>query len=55
MNVFLSHQGGELLPVNKATALMGINKIHTLPVVRDGKIIRVVNLIKHIMNVLAKK
>ena len=42
----------------KAAALMAVNKIHTLPVVRDGKIIGIVNLInliKHIMNVLTKK
>ena len=44
--------------VIKAAALMAVNKIHTLPVVRDGKIIGIVNLInliKHIMNVLTKK
>lgn len=44
--------------VIKAAALMAVNKIHTLPVVRDGKVIGIVNLInliKHIMNVLTKK
>ena len=41
----------------KAAALMVVNKIHTLPVVRDGKIagiVHLVNLIKHIMNILTK-
>ncbi len=44
--------------VIKAAALMAVNKIHTLPVVRDGKVVGIIhlaNLIKHIMNVLAKK
>ena len=44
--------------VIKAAALMAVNKIHTHPVVRDGKIIvnvNLINLIKHIMNVLTKK
>ena len=44
--------------VIKAAALMAVNKIHTLPVVKNGKvvgIIHLVNLIKHIMNVLTKK
>ena len=43
--------------VIKAAALMAVNKIHTLPVVRDGKVVGIVNLInliKHIMNVLTK-
>lgn len=41
--------------VIKAAALMVVNRIHTLPVVRGGKvvgIVHLVNLIKHIMNVL---
>ena len=44
--------------VIKAAAIMVVNKIHTLPVVRDSKIIGIVhliNLIKHIMNVLTKE
>lgn len=43
--------------VIKPAALMVVNKIHTLPVVRDGKVVGIVhliNLIKHIMNVLTK-
>jgi CBS domain-containing protein len=43
--------------VIKAAALMVVNKIHTLPVVRDGKIagiVHLVNLIKHIMNILTR-
>lgn len=41
----------------KAAALMVVNKIHTLPVVRNGKVVGIVNLInliKHIMSVLTK-
>lgn len=43
--------------VIKAAALMVVNRIHTLPVVRGDKVIGIVhlvNLIKHIMNVLTK-
>lgn len=43
--------------VIKAAALMVVNKIHTLPVVNDGKVVGIVhliNLIKHIMNILTK-
>jgi CBS domain-containing protein len=43
--------------VIKPAALMVVNKIHTLPVVRDGKVVGIVhliNLIKHIMKVLTK-
>ncbi|MCF6154984.1 MAG: CBS domain-containing protein [Candidatus Brocadia sp.] len=43
--------------VIKAAALMAVNKIHTLPVVRDGKVVGIVhliNLIRHIMKILTK-
>lgn len=43
--------------VIKAAALMVVNKIHTLPVVKDSKVVGIVhliNLIKHIMNILTK-
>ncbi|TLD41089.1 MAG: CBS domain protein sometimes clustered with YjeE [Candidatus Jettenia ecosi] len=43
--------------VTKAAALMVVNKIHTLPVVKDSKVVGIVhliNLIRHIMNILAK-
>ncbi|GAB62354.1 MAG: CBS domain-containing protein [Candidatus Jettenia sp.] len=43
--------------VTKAAALMVVNKIHNLPVVRDSKVVGIVhliNLIRHIMNILAK-
>ncbi len=43
--------------VIKAAALMVVNKIHTLPVVKDRKVVGIVhliNLIKHIMNILTK-
>jgi CBS-domain-containing membrane protein len=41
----------------KAAALMVVNKIHTLPVIRDGKVVGIVprlTLIKHITKVLAE-
>lgn len=41
----------------KAAALMAVNKIHTLPVVKDGKVVGIVhlmNLIRHIMKILTK-
>ena len=44
-------------PIIKATALMVVNKIHTIPVVKDGKIVGIVSrltLIKHITKVLAE-
>jgi len=43
--------------VIKAAALMVVNKIHTLPVVKDSKVVGIVhliNLIKYIMNILTK-
>lgn len=43
--------------VIKAAALMVVNKIHTLPVVRDGKVVGIVSrltLIKHITKVLTE-
>ncbi len=42
----------------KAAALMAVNKIHTLPVVKAGKVVGIVhlmNLIRHIMKILTKK
>ena len=44
-------------PIIKAAALMVVNKIHTIPVVRDSKIVGIVSrltLIKHITKVLAE-
>lgn len=41
----------------KAAALMAVNKIHTLPVVKDGKVVGIVhlmNLVRHIMKILTK-
>ncbi|MEB2309905.1 MAG: CBS domain-containing protein [Candidatus Brocadiaceae bacterium] len=43
--------------VIKAAALMAVNKIHTLPVVKDGTVVGIVhliNLIRHIMKILTK-
>jgi CBS domain-containing protein len=43
--------------VIKAAALMAVNKIHTLPVVKDGKVVGIVhliNMIRHIMKILTK-
>jgi len=42
----------------KAAALMAVNKIHTLPVVKAGKVVGIVhlmNLIRHIMKILTKE
>ncbi|HHT9138505.1 MAG: CBS domain-containing protein [Candidatus Brocadiales bacterium] len=44
-------------PIIKAAALMVVNKIHTIPVVKDSKIVGIVSrltLIKHITKVLAE-
>ena len=44
-------------PIIKAAALMVVNKIHTIPVVKDNKIVGIVSrltLIKHITKVLAE-
>ncbi|MBI2469693.1 MAG: CBS domain-containing protein [Planctomycetes bacterium] len=44
-------------PIIKAAALMVVNKIHTIPVVRDGKVIGIVSrltLIKHITKVITE-
>ena len=44
-------------PIIKAAALMVVNKIHTIPVVRDSKIVGIVSrltLIKHITKVLTE-
>ncbi len=46
---------GEEDPIIKAAALMVMNKIHTIPVVRNGKVVGIVprlTLIKHITKVL---
>ena len=48
---------GEDDPIIKAAALMVVNKIHTIPVVRDGKVVGIVSrltLIKHITKVLTE-
>ncbi|MDN3514769.1 MAG: CBS domain-containing protein [Candidatus Brocadia sp.] len=44
-------------PIIKAAALMVVNKIHTLPVVKEGKVIGIVSrltLIKHITKILSE-
>ncbi|MBM2834275.1 MAG: hypothetical protein HW406_1436 [Candidatus Brocadiaceae bacterium] len=44
-------------PIIKAAALMVVNKIHTVPVVRNGKVVGIVSrltLIKHITKVLTE-
>ena len=44
-------------PIIKVAALMVVNKIHTIPVVRDGKVVGIVSrltLIKHITKVLTE-
>jgi len=44
-------------PIIKAAALMVVNKIHTIPVIKDSKIVGIVSrltLIKHITKVLAE-
>ena len=44
-------------PIIKAAALMVVNKIHTIPVVRDNKVVGIVSrltLIKHITKVLTE-
>ena len=44
-------------PIIKAAALMVVNKIHTIPVIKDSKIVGIVSrltLIKHITRVLAE-
>ena len=49
---------GEEDPIIKAAALMIVNRIHTLPVVRNNKVIGIVSrlaLIKHITKVLTEK
>ena len=48
---------GEEDPIIKAAALMVVNKIHTIPVVRDNKVVGIVSrltLIKHITKVLTE-
>ena len=48
---------GEDDPIIKVAALMVVNKIHTIPVVRDGKVVGIVSrltLIKHITKVLTE-
>ena len=48
---------GEEDSIIKAAALMVVNKIHTLPVVRDSKVVGIVSrltLIKHITKVLTE-
>ena len=44
-------------PILKAAVLMVVNKIHTVPVVRNGKVVGIVSrltLIKHITKVLTE-